>query len=117
VIEAAQENDLVAIGNMSDQQELAPDNVVTSVTWNMAPTVAYVIDQVEAGSYTAQDLKDFSMVGKGGAALAEINADVVGGVPDDVVAAVETREAEIKAGTFRVDINEGTPPGSTIPDA
>ena len=51
---------------MSDQQELAPDNVVTSVTWNMAPTVKYVIDQVSAGSYTAQDLKDFSMVGKGG---------------------------------------------------
>ena len=76
VIEAAQENDLVAIGNMSDQQELAPGNVATSVTWNMAPTVGYVIDQVIAGSYTAQDLKDFSMVGKGGAALAPINADV-----------------------------------------
>jgi basic membrane protein A and related proteins len=117
VIEAADENDLIAIGNMSDQQQLAPDNVVTSVTWNMAPTVKYVIDQVMAGAYTAQDLKDFSMVGKGGAALAEINTDVVGGVPEDVVAAVEEREAQIKAGTFRVDITESTPPGSTIPDA
>ncbi|MDQ4036076.1 MAG: BMP family protein [Chloroflexota bacterium] len=117
VIEAADENDLVAIGNMSDQQELAPDNVVTSVTWNMAPTVKYVIDQVIADSYTAQDLKDFSMVGKGGAALAEINTDVLGGVPEDIVAAVEEREAQIKAGTFRVDITESTPPGSTIPDA
>jgi basic membrane lipoprotein Med (substrate-binding protein (PBP1-ABC) superfamily) len=117
VIEAAAENDLVAIGNMSDQMEQAPGNVVTSVTWNMAPTVGYVIDQVIAGSYTAQDLKDFSMVGKGGAALASINADVPGGVPEDLAAAVAEREAEIKAGTFRVDINEGTPPGSTIPDA
>ena len=117
VIEAAQENDLVAIGNMSDQQELAPGHVATSVTWNMAPTVGYVIDQVIAGSYTAQDLKDFSMVGKGGAALAPINTDVVGGIPDDVAALVAEREAQIKAGTFRVDINEGTPPGSTIPDA
>jgi basic membrane protein A len=117
VIEAAQENELVAIGNMSDQKDLAPGNVVTSVTWNMAPTVGYVIDQVIAGSYTAQDLKDFSMVGKGGAALAEINADVPGGVPDDLAALVAEREGQIKAGTFRVDINEGTPPGSTIPDA
>jgi len=117
VIEAAEENDLVAIGNMSDQKELAPDNVVTSVTWNMAPTVAYVIDQVMAASYTPQDLKDFSMVGKGGAELAEINTDVAGGLPDDVVAAVEERAAQIKAGTFRVDITESTPPGSTIPDA
>jgi basic membrane protein A len=117
VIEAAAENDLVAIGNMSDQQSIAPGNVVTSVTWNMAPTVKYVIDQVIAGSYTAQDLKDFSMVGKGGAALAPINTDVPGGVPDDLVTLVEEREAQIKAGTFRVDINEATPPGSTIPDA
>jgi basic membrane protein A len=115
VIEAAQENELVAIGNMSDQQPLAPDTVVTSVTWNMAPTVKYVIDQVLAGSYTAQDLKDFSMVGKGGAALAAINADVPGGVPDDLAALVSEREAQIKAGTFRVDINEGTPPGSVVP--
>ncbi|MEP7082772.1 MAG: BMP family protein, partial [Chloroflexota bacterium] len=82
VIEAAQENDLVAIGNMSDQESLAPGHVATSVTWNMGPTVEYVIDQVIAGSYTAQDLKDFSMVGKGGAALAPINADVPGGIPE-----------------------------------
>ena len=115
VIEAAQENDLVAIGNMSDQESLAPDHVVTSVTWNMVPTVKYVIDQVLAGSYTAQDLKDFSMVAKGGAALASINTDVPGGVPDDVAALVAEREAQIKAGTFRVDINEATPPGSVVP--
>lgn len=117
VIEAAQENDLVAIGNMSDQKELAPGNVATSVTWNMTPTVEYVIDQVIAESYTAQDLKDFSMVGKGGAALAEINTDVPGGIPDDLAAAVSEKEAAIKAGTFRVDINEATPPGSTFPEA
>jgi len=117
VIEAAQENDLIAIGNMSDQESLAPEHVATSVTWNMEPTVKYVIDQVLAGSYTAQDLKDFSMVAKGGAALAPINTDVGGGIPDDLAALIAEREAEIKAGTFRVDINEAIPPGSTIPDA
>lgn len=114
VIEAAQEKGLVAIGNMSDQKSLAPGNVVSSVTWNMNPTVKYVIDQVIAASYTAQDLKDFSMVGKGGAALAPINTDVPGGVPAEIASQVQAREAEIKAGTFRVDINEAQPPGSTI---
>ena len=115
VIEAASENDLVAIGNMSDQKELAPQHVVSSVTWNMEPTVAYVIDQVMAGAYTAQDLKDFSMVGKGGAALAEINTSVGGGVPADLVTKVQEKESAIKSGTFRVDINEATPPGATVP--
>ena len=115
VIEAASEKNLVAIGNMSDQKDLAPNNVVSSVTWNMKPTVAYVIDQVMAGAYTAQDLKDFSMVGKGGAALAEVNTAVGGGVPGDLLTKVQEKEAAIKAGTFRVDINEATPPGATVP--
>jgi basic membrane protein A len=115
VIEAAAENSLLAIGNMSDQKEQAPENVVTSVTWNMGPTVKYVIDQVMAGSYTAQDLKDFSMVAKGGADLADINADVAGGVPKELVEAVQAKEQEIKSGAFRVDINEAQPPGSVVP--
>lgn len=46
VIEAAQEKSLFAIGNMSDQSSLAPDYVVTSVVWNMGPTVDYVLKQV-----------------------------------------------------------------------
>jgi basic membrane protein A len=116
VIEAADLNDLIAIGNMSDQQELAPDNVVTSVTWNMGPTVGYVIDQVAGGTYTAQDLKDFSMVAKGGAALAPINTELVKEVPADLVDAVKAKEAEIVSGLFRVDINEAIPAGSVIPE-
>ena len=115
VIDVAKSKNLVAVGNMSDQQSLAPTNVVTSVTWNMKPTVKYVIDQVIAGSYTAQDLKDFSMVGKGGAALAPINTGIGGGVAQDLVKKVQDREAQIKSGAFRVDINEAQPPGSTVP--
>ena len=112
VIEAADENGLIAVGNMSDQSELAPDAVVTSVTWNMTPTAAYIIDQVAGGTYTAQDLKDFSMVGKGGAALAPINEALA---PADLVEMVKAKEAEIVSGVFRVDINESTPQGSVVP--
>ena len=113
VIEAAAENGIVAIGNMSDQSSLAPDSVVTSVTWNMTPTAQYIIDQVSGGTYTSQDLKDFSMVGKGGAALAPVNADLV---PDELLATMQAVEADIVSGLFRVDINEATPPGSVIPE-
>jgi len=116
VIEAARERGVLAFGNMSDQRELAPEHVVSSVVWNMEPTVEYVIDQVLAGAYTAQDLKDFSMFAKGGASLADINTDVIGGVPDDLVERVREREGEIRSGLFRVDINEATPPGSVIPE-
>jgi basic membrane lipoprotein Med (substrate-binding protein (PBP1-ABC) superfamily) len=116
VIEAADENDLIAVGNMSDQASLAPDNVVTSVTWNMTPTAEYVIDQVAGGTYTAQDLKDFSMVAKGGASLAPINMAVKCGLTQEVDQLM-AKEADIVSGVFRVDINESTPPGSVVPEA
>ena len=115
VIEAADENDVIAVGNMSDQSSLAPDNVVTSVTWDMRPTAVYVVDQVVGGTYTAQDLKDFSMFARGGAALAPIATELVREVPAELVEQVTARESEIESGIFRVDINESTPAGSVIP--
>ncbi len=111
VIEAAVENDLFVIGNMSDQASLGPDHVLTSVTWNMTPTVEYVIDQVLAGAYTSQDLKDFSMMAKGGAALAPINTALV---PEDLAAEAMDAEAQIRSGLLRVSINEATPSGSEM---
>jgi basic membrane lipoprotein Med (substrate-binding protein (PBP1-ABC) superfamily) len=113
VIEAASENGLLVVGNMMDQQTQAPENVITSVTWNMTPTVQYVVDQVLAGSYTSQDLKDFSMMAKGGAALAPINTAVTGGIPQELVDEVLAAEADIRAGLLRVVINEAQPAGST----
>ena len=116
VIEAAAENDLLAFGNMSDQNELAPETVVTGPVWNMEPTVNFVINQVQAGSYTALDLKDFSMMAQGGASLADLHgfADTL---DPELIEALETREQEIADGLFRVDINEETPLNALVPEA
>jgi basic membrane protein A and related proteins len=113
VIEAAAENSLYAFGNMSDQKDLSPEFVVSGPVWHMEPTVEYIINQVAGGTYTAQDLKDFSMVAKGGATLAPINTDVTGGVPQELIDQVQAKEAEIKSGLFRVDIDEAQPPASS----
>ena len=113
VIEAAAENSFYAFGNMSDQKDLAPEYVVSGPVWNMEPTVDYIINQVAGGTYTAQDLKDFSMVAKGGATLAPINTTVTGGVPQELIDKVKAKEAEIKSGLFRVDIDEAPPPASS----
>ncbi|MBX7235429.1 MAG: BMP family protein [Caldilineales bacterium] len=112
VIEAAAEKGLCAFGNMSDQKELAPDYVVSGPVWHMEPTVDYILNQVSGGTYTAQDLKDFSMVGKGGASLAPINTAVKCGLSDDLVKQVQAKEDEIKSGLFRVDITEAPPPAA-----
>ena len=108
VIEAAEENDLFAFGNMSDQNELAPDTVITGPVWNMTPTVQYIIAQVAGGTYTAQDLKDFTMMAKGGASLAPLHS-FEDTLPEDLVELVMTREQEILDGLYRVDINEQPP--------
>lgn len=111
VIEAAVENGLWAFGNMSDQNELGPENVLSSPVWNMTPTVEYVVSQVVGGTFTSQDLKDFSMMGKGGASLADYHG-LESQIPADILALVKQRQQEILDGLFRVDIDEATPAGS-----
>ncbi len=108
VIEAAKEKGLFAFGNMSDQNELAADLVISGPVWNMTPTVEYVVKQVEAKSYTAVDLKDFSMMGKGGASLAPFH-NTESKLPADLVKKVKDKEEQIKKGLFRVDVDEAQP--------
>ncbi|MCB0108556.1 MAG: acetolactate decarboxylase, partial [Caldilineaceae bacterium] len=101
------------IGNMIDQRAEAPQAVVSSVLWNVRPTLDYVIDQVRNGSYTAQNLVDFGTLAVGGAALAPLNREVVGGVPDALVAAVNAKAAAIASGRFVVPVDDHEPPPST----
>ena len=108
VIEAAKEKGVPAFGSLTDQNSLAPDTVVTGPLWDMHPTVAYVLKQVKAGTYTAQDLKDFSMMGKGGASLAPYHGWEQR-LPKEVIDLVNAKAEDIKSGKFRVDINEAAP--------
>ena len=108
VVEAAKERGIAAIGNMSDQTGLGPDTVVTSVVWDMWPTVKQVISLVKAGVFTAQDFGQFSYMGKGGSFLAPYHGwDKK--LSDDIKKMVAERRQEILDGTFRVDIDESAP--------
>ena len=108
VIEAAKERGIAAIGNMSDQTSLGPDTVVTSVVWDMWPTVKQVVGLVKAGVFTSQDFGQFSYMGKGGSFLAPYHAwDKK--LSDEVKKMVADRRQEILDGTFRITINESAP--------
>lgn len=108
-IEAAAENGLFAFGSLTDQNAQAPDYVLTGPLWNMGPTVDYVINQVRGGTFTAQDLKDFSLMAKGGASLAPYHGND-SKIPADVLELVKQKQEAIISGQFRVDINESAPP-------
>ena len=108
VIEAAKEKGILAISNMSDQNSLAPNTVITGPVWNMYPTVKHVVALVRAGVFTAQDFGGFSYMGKGGSYLAPYHA-FESKLPDDVKKMVANRQKEILDGTYRVEVDEGKP--------
>lgn len=108
VIEAAKERNIVAIGNMSDQSGLAPEHVVTSVVWDMWPTVNQVVSLVKAGVFSSQDFGQFSYMGKGGSFLAPYHA-WDSKLSPKIKKMVDTRKQAILDGTFRVDIDESAP--------
>ncbi len=108
VIEAAAENGKWAFGQMTDQHDLAPDYVISSSVWNLTPTFEYLVSTIESGVYTSQDLKDFCMMGKGGAYLAPFY-DLEKELPAELIEAVRQKEQDIMDGNFRVDIAEATP--------
>jgi basic membrane lipoprotein Med (substrate-binding protein (PBP1-ABC) superfamily) len=111
VIAAAKEANVPVIGMMVDQQDEAPQNVVTSLVWHMLPTVMAVVEQAK-GSPAAEDLGKYSFMKEGGSELAPINTDIVGGVPDDLVQQVEDKKAAIMDGSFSTPVDESAPSGS-----
>jgi basic membrane lipoprotein Med (substrate-binding protein (PBP1-ABC) superfamily) len=110
-IEAAAGAGIAAIGNLADQAGLAPDTVVTSVVWDMAPTFSFVFDRLRAGGLAPQDLGRLSTMHEGGAALAPFGR-WDDRLPPDLVARVDARRQAILDGTFRVAIDEHNPAGT-----
>jgi len=108
VFEACKEHGVLAFGNMSDQYELAPEVVLTGPVWDMYPTIKYCIEMVKKDAWVAQDLKDWSMMAKGGARLAPFHAWEQK-LPQDLIQQVGDIEQKILNGTFRVPIDEQPP--------
>jgi basic membrane lipoprotein Med (substrate-binding protein (PBP1-ABC) superfamily) len=106
VFEAAREKKILAFGNMVDQNELAPDVVITGPVWNMLPTVEYCIDAVKKKEWKAQDLRSYSMMAKGGASLAPFH-NFEKKLPAELVKEVKDLEARIRSGALVVPIIEG----------
>ena len=114
VIEAASEQGVLVVGNMATSRRRARERHHQRHLEHDARPSSTSSTRSLGGTYTAQDLKDFSMVAKGGAALAPINAAVT--VRSRPGAAPRTRSQRprrpsIRPALFRVDINESQPAG------
>ena len=113
VIAAAEEHQLPVFGMMVDQKDQAPEYVVSSLVWDMKPTIEAVVAAVKDGSYEAQNLAEYSFMKNGGSSLAPINTGTAFEIPADLVSKVEEKQAAIKGGGFTTPVNEGEPAGST----
>lgn len=111
VIAAAKDANIPVIGMMVDQKSEAPRNVATSLVWNVGPTVDAVIKEIKSGPEAA-DYGEYSFMKNGGNKLAPLNRDIPGGIPDTLIAKIETKQKAIMDGDFVTPIDETAPRGS-----
>jgi basic membrane lipoprotein Med (substrate-binding protein (PBP1-ABC) superfamily) len=112
VIEAAKEKGLPSIGMMVDQKDQGPESVMTSLVWNMQPTIEEAFKEVQAGTFKGVDMREFSFMKDGGSSLADINTGIKGGIPADLVTKVMDQQKKIMSGEFTTPIDDSEPKGS-----
>ncbi len=108
VFEAAKEKGVLAFGNMSDQNEMAPAVVITGPMWDMYPTIKFCIEMVQKKAWVSMDLGEWSMMAKGGSRLAPFHS-FEKTLPADVIKEVRDLEKKILNGTYRVPVDEQKP--------
>lgn len=102
VIDAAIARNVFALGAMTDQNHLGPQNVLTSVTWDLGPLVTAVGKAVQDGTWKSEN---WSMgVAAGSVGLADFHG-LETNVDPAVLKAVEDKIAAIKAGSFEVPLD------------
>lgn len=105
VSDAAVERGVKAIGNVIDTSADYPDTILASALWHMEATIDKAIANVAGGSFEALDYGQFSFMAYGGGSLVMDEALV----PAEVIATVKAKEAEIREGMFRVNVNDDRP--------
>jgi 2',3'-cyclic-nucleotide 2'-phosphodiesterase (5'-nucleotidase family) len=108
VIEAAQQQGILAFGNLLDQNNLAPDTVITGPVWDVWPMVSRVLTSVRAGTLQPTDFREWSMMARRGAYLTPFHS-FEETLPEEVLAMVKEREQQIQNGEFTVPVNEAVP--------
>ena len=111
VSEAAQERNVLAIGNVIDTQQEYPDTVVASALWHFEPTLNAAIEAIKAGTFAADNYGIYSYMQNGGSSLAPLGT-FEGKMPAEAMALVAERQAAIMDGSFTVEIDDSEPQSS-----
>ena len=110
VVDAAREKGILAFGNVNDmnKEENGTNIVVASALWHMDSAVNEAITLVKQGKFKAQDYKEWTMMGKGGASLSPFY-EFENTIPGDIKVKVIEAQKAIKKGSLVVKINDEEP--------
>ena len=111
VSDAAQERDILAIGNVINTQPEYPETVVASALWHFEPTLSVAIEKINAGTFEADNYGIYSFMKYGGCSLAPLGT-FAGKVPQAAMDLVNQRREAITAGEYVVEINDEEPKSS-----
>ncbi|MGI9348097.1 MAG: BMP family protein [Gammaproteobacteria bacterium] len=113
VVDAARDKGVLAFGNVNDmnKEENGRDVVVTSALWHMENAIDHAISRVKAGTFSAEDYKEWTMVPKGGASLAPYY-EFDDKISADIKEEIGVRYRQILAGMFSVKIDDEQPQSS-----
>lgn len=105
VADAARQAGALAVGNVVDTAPNYPGTVAASALWHLEPTIDRAIEAVKNATFEPADYGQFSYMAFGGASFTVDEALI----PPEVVTAARRKEKEIRAGFFRVNINDAAP--------
>lgn len=105
VSDAAKERGILAVGNVIDTAPDYPGTIMASALWHMEPTIDRAVAAVIDGTFEPADYGQYSFMSYGGGSL--VVDEML--VPENVRKLIGEREAEIKGGLFRVNVNDAEP--------
>ncbi|MEM4574500.1 MAG: BMP family protein [Candidatus Caldarchaeum sp.] len=107
----AEGKDVWIIGNMADQYSRAPAVTITSLVWDMRPTVRIALERVLSKTYVADNLGTYSWMNFGGSYLAPFHEFGRPSPPmtREILNLVEEWQTKIMEGLTWVPINELAP--------
>jgi basic membrane lipoprotein Med (substrate-binding protein (PBP1-ABC) superfamily) len=110
VVDSAREKGIIAFGNVNDmnKEENGTDVVVTSALWNMDAAIGHAVAEVKAGTFTAKDYREYTMMAKGGSSLAPYY-EFESKIPADMQARVGEAAAAIISGDMVIEIDDSEP--------